>query len=275
MANNPLKKYFRQPKVYINLPSGGIYNQPGTLAGDPTNIPVFGMTGMDEIMLKTPDALLSGESTVKVIESCCSTIKDAWDLSLLDLDIILTAIRIATFGNSMSVTHTCPHCKSINDYDIELGTVVEHFTKCQYDNKIVLKDISVSIRPLNYRQWTNFQLKNFGVQKQLQQAINLTDEEEQSKLVNALFEHISKLQTEVMMMQIDSVQTQETNVNQREFIEEWLTNSESTVFEAIKNHIDKNRLAWELPKFNVNCDHCSAENQIQVNLDQSNFFVNA
>jgi phage FluMu protein Com len=275
MANNPLKKYFRQPKVYINLPSGGIYNQPGTLAGDPTNIPVFGMTGMDEIMLKTPDALLSGESTVKVIESCCSTIKDAWDLSLLDLDIILTAIRIATFGNSMSVTHTCPHCKSINDYDIELGTVVEHFTKCQYDNKIVLKDISVSIRPLNYRQWTDFQLKNFGVQKQLQQAINLTDEEEQSKLVNALFEHISKLQTEVMMMQIDSVQTQEANVNQREFIEEWLTNSESTVFEAIKNRIDKNRLAWEMPKFNVTCDSCSAENQIQVNLDQSNFFVSA
>jgi hypothetical protein len=275
MANNPLKKYFRQPKVYINLPSGGIYNQPGTLAGDPTNIPVFGMTGMDEIMLKTPDALLSGESTVKVIESCCATINDAWDLSLLDLDIILTAIRISTFGNSLSVTHTCPHCKSVNDYDIELGTIIDHFSKCQYDNKIVLKDISVSIRPLTYRQWTDFQLKNFSVQKQLQQAINLSDEEEQAKIVNALFELISKLQTEVMMMQIDGVQTSETNVNQREFIEEWLTNSESTVFDAIKSHIDKNRLAWEMPKVNVNCDNCGAENQIQVNLDQSNFFVNA
>jgi hypothetical protein len=275
MANNPLKKYFRQPKVYINLPSGGIYNQPGTLAGDPTNIPVFGMTGMDEIMLKTPDALLSGESTVKVIESCCATIKDAWDLSLLDLDIILTAIRIATFGNSMAVAHTCPHCKSVNDYDIELSIIIDHLSKCQYDNKLVLKDVSVATRPLNYRQWTNFQLKNFGVQKQLQQAINITDEKEQNKLVNALFELISSLQTEVMMLQIDSVQTSETNVNQREFIEEWLVNSESNVFDAIKAHVDKNRLAWEMPKVAVNCNNCNAENQIQVNMDQSNFFVNA
>jgi phage FluMu protein Com len=275
MANNPLKKYFRQPKIYVSLPSNGIYNQPGTLAGDPTNMAVFGMTGMDELILKTPDALLTGDSTVKVIESCCPTIKDAWDMSLLDLDLMLTAIRIATFGNSMSVTHTCPECKAINDYDIELGNIVQHFTNCKYDNKVVLKDLSIVIKPLNYRQWTEFQLKNFTIQKQLQQAINIADEEEQNKLVTLLFEQVSLIQNQLLLLQIDSVQTQEANVNQREFIEEWLLNTESNVFESVKNHIDKNRKAWEMPKMSVNCDSCGAENQVQVSMDQSTFFVNA
>ena len=66
MAVNPLQKYFRQPKIYIKFPSGGIFNKPGTIQGDVTNTPVYGMTGMDEIIVKTPDALLSGESTAQV-----------------------------------------------------------------------------------------------------------------------------------------------------------------------------------------------------------------
>ena len=40
---NPLQKYFRQPKIYVQLPSKGLYYPPGTLAGDYTNVPVFAM----------------------------------------------------------------------------------------------------------------------------------------------------------------------------------------------------------------------------------------
>jgi len=59
MATNPLQQYFRQPKIYIKLPSGGVFNKLGSLQGDVTNMPVYGMTGMDEIIMKTPDALMS------------------------------------------------------------------------------------------------------------------------------------------------------------------------------------------------------------------------
>jgi hypothetical protein len=53
MANNPLQQYFRQPKIFINLPSQGVYNKPGSIQGEVSNMPVFGMTGMDEILMKT------------------------------------------------------------------------------------------------------------------------------------------------------------------------------------------------------------------------------
>ena len=275
MANNPLKKYFRQPKIYIDLPSKGMYNQPGTLSSDPTKMPVFGMTGMDEILLKTPDALLNGESTVRVIESCCPNITNGWDLSLLDLDILLVAIRIATQGNSMTLTQACSSCETVNDYDIELGNIVQHFATCEYDNKIVLKDVSVKIRPLNYKQWTEFQMKNFAIQRQLEQVLGLDDKDEQRKHVGSLFEQVSQIQTDMLFAQVETVETQDGSVTEREFIHEWLVNSDADVFDVIREHINKNRLAWQIPKIDVNCSECNAKNQLTVEMDQSTFFGNA
>lgn len=275
MANNPLKKYFRQPKVYINLPSKGIYNKPGTLSGDPERMPVFGMTGMDEILMKTPDALLNGEATVKVIESCCPIIQDGWDVCLLDLDAILTAIRIATQGNTMTVAHRCEKCEEYNDYDIELGTVVEHYNKCQYDNKIVLKDLTIKIQPLSYKQWTEFQLKNFQLQRQLKQILDLTDEEQQSKLVAEMYTKLTEIQKEAIFLQIATVDTGDQVVEEREYISEWLTNSDKSIFDAVKDLVEKNRLTWEIPKMVATCDSCGAENHVPVAMDQSNFFDKA
>ena len=105
MSGNPLQQYFRQPKIYIKLPTSGIYSPPGTVQGDINNLPVYGMSGMDEIIMKTPDALLTGESVVKIIQSCCPSITNAWALSSLDTEMILTAIRIATYGNKIGRAH--------------------------------------------------------------------------------------------------------------------------------------------------------------------------
>ena len=78
MSNsNPLQQFFRQPKIYISLPSKGVYYPPGVFQGDYSNVPIMSMTGMDEIIMKTPDALFNGEAAYKVIESCCPFIKNA------------------------------------------------------------------------------------------------------------------------------------------------------------------------------------------------------
>ena len=69
--SNPLQQYFRQPKIFISLPSKGLYYGAGSFQGDYNSVPIMAMTGMDEILMKTPDALFNGEATFKVIESCC------------------------------------------------------------------------------------------------------------------------------------------------------------------------------------------------------------
>jgi len=61
-----LEKYKRQPKIYIDLPSKGVFYSDDVLDnGQFVSLPVFGMSAMDEIIFKTPDALFSGEATAQ------------------------------------------------------------------------------------------------------------------------------------------------------------------------------------------------------------------
>ena len=57
--NNPLETYFRQPSIYIKLPSGGKHYPMGAIEfNENSELAVYPMTAKDEIKMKTPDALL-------------------------------------------------------------------------------------------------------------------------------------------------------------------------------------------------------------------------
>lgn len=273
MSQNPLQQFFRQPKIYISFPSQGAYTKPGVFQGDPTNAPVYGMTGLDEIIIKTPDALLNGESTVKVIESCCPTIKDAWELNNLDVDVILTAIRIATYGNAITVSHKCEHCEADNEYELDLTKLIEHFGDIQFDNKVVLKDLVIRLQPLTYRQVTEYSLKNFQMQQQLKQVEQIEDEAEKKAKMSELFTAFGTLQTEVYLAGIEAIEAGNRVVEERSYITEWVQNTEKTVFDQIRKKIDENREKWKNPPQTVTCSDCKKDNTINVELDNSAFFA--
>ena len=274
MSKNPLQNYFRQPKIFIDLPSKGIYNKEGVINGEVSRIPVYGMTGMDEIIVKTPDALLSGESSVKVIESCCPAIMDAWDLSVLDTELIFAAIKIATYGNTMSVSHKCNKCNAINDYDIELSFVIDHFMGCKYENKIVIDDLIIKTKPLTYRQFTFLNLKNFELQQKLRQSELLESKEEQQLIINELWIELANTQKDLFIYSIESVQTPEITVTELGFIVEWIENCEKRIIDEIKKQIDNTRKQWSIPAYKIICE-CGTEASISIDLDYSNFFVKA
>jgi hypothetical protein len=274
MANNPLQQYFRQPKVFVSLPSQGVYNNPDDLVGDLTRMPVYGMTGMDEIMLKTPDALITGESTVRVIESCCPNIKNGWAVSNLDVDALLVGIRIATYGNTMTMVHVCEKCDTENNYDLDVGKFLEHFSQCQFGSKVALDDLSIRIRPLDYRQVTDFNLEQFALQKRLIQASALENEEEKNKLIGEIYKDLGLLQNKVIIAGIEQVNLPSGQaVTEKEFITEWIENADKTVFDAVRQQVNKNSELWRIPTTHVKCDSCNAENSFNVDLDQASFFA--
>ena len=144
---NPLQKYFRQPKIYVRLPSNGEFYPDGSL--DKTEngeYPVYPMTTRDEIMIKTPDALLNGESTVEVIQSCIPNIKNAWDIPIIDMDAILIGIRIATYGESMELSIKTPVTAEEKDYQVDLRTMLDSLYESEYDNSVILNEMQVKIK---------------------------------------------------------------------------------------------------------------------------------
>lgn len=275
MSQNPLQKYFRQPKIYISLPSKGVYNVPGFIQGDVNNLPVYGMTGMDEIIMKTPDAMMTGESTARIIESCCPAIKDANQLANIDTDAILAAIRIATWGTNMPVTHNCPNCGHENHYDVDLTKIVEHFSNATFNTTVVLKDLTVKLQPLTFKQVAEFAVKNYAMQKTLQRIALIEDDVERQSLMEDLYNQLAAMRNEVFCLGIESVQADGQVVTERAFIEEWLKNSDKDTFDAIKKVIESNNNAWKTPNMPVQCENCSSENTIRVEMDQATFFGNA
>jgi DNA-binding protein YbaB len=272
MNQNPLQKYFRQPKLFISLPSKGLFYKQGVLEGDYNNVPIFPMTGMDEIIMKTPDALFNGESTVQLIESCCPYIKDARGMPSLDIDAVLVAIRLATYGNQMTINHTCKNCGAESPYEINLTSILDNYADKKFDNKVAIGEIQVNLKPLSYQEMTAFNIENFKLQKMLGQLSSVTDETQKQAYVNQIYQQLGNIQVDIFMSSIESVQTPEELVTDKEFIKDWLKNTVNTSYQTIKDKLESNKNLWQIPKMPVQCPECEHEDFMEISMDQSNFF---
>ena len=163
-TNNPLQKYFRQPKLHVRLPSGGKYYPPGTLdLPESGEVAIYPLTAKDELLLKTPDSLMNGTATADVIKSCVPQIKNPWYMPSLDVDAIIIAIRIATYGPEMTLTVKVPNTGDEKDFTVDLNNLVEPLMSAKYDAVIQLDKMKITLRPLMYSEFTKDAIQSFEV----------------------------------------------------------------------------------------------------------------
>jgi hypothetical protein len=168
-TSNPLTAHFRQPAVFLKLPSGGKNWMPNSL-----NLPANGelgvmpMTAKDEIMLRTPDALMNGQGVVNVIESCIPQILNAWATPTVDVDAILLAIRIATYGDNMDIDSECPNCKAENKNSMNIGSLLVSIRSPNYNETLTVDSLTFKFKSLNYLQSTKNNIAQFEEQKLIQ-----------------------------------------------------------------------------------------------------------
>jgi hypothetical protein len=273
---NPLSQWFRQPKVYIRLPSKGEFYPEGALDKSTNDeYAVYAMTAKDELMFKTPDALLSGQTTVEVIKSCIPAILNPWAMPSVDLDASLIAIRIATYGENMEVSANCPFCEHENDYDINLVSWLEKISGFNFETEISIEPLIIHIRPYTYKEVTEASLKTFEQQRiiSIVNDENLTDEVKIEKFSES-FVKLTELTVDTMAKCIWKISTPAGDVTNLEDILEFVQNSPKDVFQRIADHIAslKNKIA--LGEQEVTCRECTKEFRMPVELDQSSFFGN-
>ena len=275
MENNPLQKYFRQPKIYLDLPSKGKFYPPGSINGDASKLPVFGMSAMDEIMFKTPDALFNGEATVSVIKSCIPAITQPWLMPQIDVDACLVAIRIATYGESLETTFTCTSCGEDNKFDLNLNSTLEYFLNLEYETDVLVGPLLVKLRPLNYREITEINVQTYSLRKQLYRATDVTDEQVKSAELNAIYQKIAEQTTLGFRKCIDSVTSEDDTVTNESQIAEWIEHSDKEFFDKVRDHLEVLSNKWTLQPQQVNCTACDHKNSVTMGMDNSNFFVKA
>ena len=281
---NPLAKHFRQPKIYLKLPSGGAFYPSASIDYLETNsYPVLPMTAKDELIMKTPDALLNGQSTVNVIQSCIPNIKNAWDIPSIDVDAILVAIRLATYGEMMDVSIDVQfeEGKEERTFQLDLRTVIDDLTSNEYENIISYNDFKFEIRPMTYRHFTELALKTFEEQR-LFKVINDDSLTETKKLekFNESFTRLTDLNINQLIKSVVAVQHQnEDAVTNQKHIQEFFENADKDIYKAILSHLDSQRLKFSIKPQTVKLSEEDIANgspetiNVPISFDQSNFFA--
>ncbi len=274
-VKSPLAGWYRQPKLYVRLPSKGKFYPQGALDHSANEeYAVYAMTAKDELMFKTPDALLTGQSTVEVIKSCVPSILDPWTMTSIDLDFILIAIRIATYGDKMEVGCNCPQCNAENNYEVALSPWLENFHSFVYEDVINLDPLTINIRPYTYREMTKLSIKGLEQQKifQLVNDEQMSDEDKLQKFGES-FVKITELTVDVIADCITSIETPNGSTSDKAQIKDFINNCEKDVFEKISKHVSDIKEKIELKASNVKCGECSADFELPITMDQSNFFA--
>ena len=276
LPNNPLTQYFRQPAIYIRLPSGGKFYPPGTLMM-PANgeLPVLPMTSVDEITYRTPDALFNGTATVNVIKSCVPAIRDPWAMPASDIDAVLVGIRIASYGHAMDLDVTCPACNTDESISIDLRIVNDTLKIGDYENSMSIGDLEFWFRPIPYK----FVNDNNQMQMEQQQAMRVleSDVDEKTKLdqLNRSMMLINETTLRTIAQSISAIKTPQAMVTETEFIIDYLRNCDSKIFNQLRDHVIEIKQKSDVQPLALTCKECSHQYSQPFTLDLSSFFANA
>lgn len=275
--SNPLKQYFRQPAIYLRLPSRGEFWPEGSLAL-PQNgeVPVLPMTAIDEITYRTPDALFNGQAVVSVIQSCIPAVKDAWKAPTVDVDAMLVAIKIASYGHEMELGTTCPKCKTEAEYALDLRTVLDQLRTPDYTTPVVHGDLEIHFHPIDYQCQHDIGQQQFEQQRIVQMIPN-TDmpEEEKLKAMAGAIQRITEITIDALKFSVASIRTPHAIVTDPEHISEFLKNCDRQLFTEIKNRIVAIRQSNELKPLKFKCNNCSHDYEQPLTLDMTSFFDSA
>lgn len=240
---NPLINIMRQPKIYIKLPSNGKFWPEGSLKISPTGeYPVYSMTAKDELILKTPDALLNGQAVIDVIQSCIPSIVDAWQTPQIDIDVILIALRIATYGETMEVSIKVKDDDAV--YPVDLRQVLDIlYSEISWNERIdINENLIIFIKPITYQQISKSGTETFETQR----ILNIVNDEkmdidEKIKIFKTSFEKLTQLTIDLVANSVYRIDSVNGSVTDQRFIREFLENCDREIFNKIKETLDSTR----------------------------------
>jgi len=279
---NPLNKYFRQASIYVKLPSGTDYPTDVVTKSETGEIGIMPMTAKDEIRFKTPDALMNGQGVVDVIESCVPNIKDAWQIKSYDLDTILVAIRIATYGETMEINFNVPGANESVAHTVNLPAILDQIQKTTVDTAFTLKDgLKITVQPLTYRDMTSTSLQTFQQQKMYTaiQDSELPDEDKATRF-NDAFKKLTELNSSILLKNMASItMTDGTVITDAAHIKEFVDNANATVIKEIETKLMDLRTQGAVKPLKLKASEeqikkgAPASYEVPVTFDTSNFFV--
>ena len=274
--NNPLKQYFRQIKMYLKLPSGGNYYKPGVIElNEKGEVGILPMTGKDELVLKNPDALLNGEALIEVMLSCIPALKQPRALLTNDIDVLITAIRYATYNDSLETNLRCPKCTQENTFKLDLQYALDNMSELDLEYVINLDSgLSVFVRPYLFPDLLKGLHAQFE-QTKLARAVeneSLTDEQRSAIFVKG-FKEVAITKFDLITSSIVKVVDEDNNVDvaDSKYIKDFLQNIDKKSLDSINDLIIKINEIGIKRTFTAKCEKCEHQWESEIDFNPVNF----
>lgn len=274
-SGNPLAGYFRMPGLSVPLPTGGRFFPAGSIDLDAKGqVSVFPMRGSDEMLLKSPDALMSGLAVEKLIESCVPGIKLPHLVTSPDLDVLLLAIRAASLGNQMPIEVACPKCEHAMAFDVDLGSVLA--TMKPMPDNIDLRisaDMVIVMQPHTLSSQTKLLLAAYEEQRRAMAAEEMESEEEKQQVLRGTLKKIQAFQNESLADAITKVSVPGSEVTDRKYILEFVTNAPRDLFDKIRHQVELINSMGIDRSIHIKCEKCTEEWKSKIEFNPATFFA--
>lgn len=275
---SPLADFYRNPKLYVTLPSGTDYYSADVVdMPEVGELPVYPMTAKDDLLTKNPDALLNGDAVIKLVKSCVPNVIKPAELLAPDMETLLIAIRQASSKDKfMEIVRSCPECQAENNYNLDLTLVIQ-----SAEDVIARQDINLSnglvanISPTNYIH-TVQSAKTIIEQNRNFRNIDANNSDEQLKSLGEAMERLSEMNYRVILESINHISIPDgETVSDPVMISEFLENVDKEIGMELNDAVSKINNGGVVKETPMVCNECNHEYTTSINYDPVGFFLNS
>ncbi|VVC06376.1 Uncharacterised protein [uncultured archaeon] len=254
---NPLTAFFRKSKLFLTLPSRGKWYPTNSLALDSNgNLPIFAMNAEDDIKLRTGDFTLSGENVFEVIRSCVPGIKQPENIPSIDLDAILLAIRVASYGAVFDFTVSVPNTTLTRTLSVNAQKLLAPRNEI-WDDDLSIEDetgqkLSIQVIPIPVRNLFQTTKNIFELRKAINKSVDAEQNITNEKGFNSTMSLLAAKPIELICSSIQKLSLFDPNGNKlaelnaanpqdQPKIKQTIGNLDVAYFNAIKEHFEIQR----------------------------------
>lgn len=257
---NPLLERVTMPGETFPLPSGCLFYKDGVIAPDVVNSEIYvnPMTTLDEITMKSPDLLFSGNAVKQVFARCIPQVLDPGKLLSKDVDFLLACLRKVSYGDVLTIeyTHDCEDAKQ-HSYEASVSRFVNGAKPI--DPTTFQEEFTVSFPN---GQVAEFQPVLFQDYINIMQALSAsTDSDSPESIRDEMVRSLAGL-----IRKVDEV-------DDREMIKQWLEKIPPKFVAVINEKIDKVS-SWGADfTTTITCLDCGKKVEADVPLNPLSFFM--
>jgi len=305
MTDNPLLDELEQQTVTVALPTLGRWYDDSVLHSDadPASIEVGVLGIVAEHTFRDPWLLVSGQAIPKLIKSICPAIADPTKLAEIDIETILLANRLISYGEKLEIKQRCDNpdvnkgskkkkvvpCDHENLIVVDLQNLLTRyspFTDKEFDQYIMefeeLKGQVVHLQPIPYNNVIEVVRKTAMNMKQYQKFTGVDIEAIMGDLdVLGLYEDLVSDNTQMSLYSIvhsihHVVTASGIQVSDKEVIRTWLNKIPSRLVKQIDTKIAEITIdVQKIATVEFECMACGHKNTVRIQMDPQMLFTEA